>query len=553
MRMLSNMKPLRALALFTLISPTLAVLPSAAQTPPLRATPSSIQTPDQVTTRLGEFRYRDGFPDPATAEKVYDYLDFSRGVDSYLNGLPGVSLYALRQGFRAVGVKDGDVLLFSRLMDSNSLFLTANIDTVYFWTFLDLSKGPVVVEAPRDVLGVVDDMWFRWVTDIGIPGPDRGQGGKYLLVPPGYTGPMPEGGYFVAHARTNNVTFLGRAFLENNDPKPATDRIKAELKIYPYSPGSYGSSIGSFLAGKSPLGELAKPVTPSFVEGSGLAMNTIPPNDLSFYDMLNALVQEEPASALEPETAGQFYAIGIGKGKTFKPDERMTRVLADAVATGNAAGRVLSAVPRRSEGFRYYDDPKSQWTNQLFVGGYEFLAPPPVVTKEGVKPFPNDGARKLDSRAAMFYVATGITPAMVMRLPNIGSQYLGTFADANGQPFDGSKTYKVTLPPHIPAAKFWSVTLYDNQTRSMLQTPQLYPRAGSQTYPTPAAQSNADGSTTIYAGPERPKGVAAGNWIQTTPGKGWWTIIRFYNPLPPFFDRTWKPGEFELVASGPAR
>lgn len=265
----------------------------------------------------------------------------------------------MRQGFRAVGVKDGDVLLFSRLMDSNSLFLTANIDTVYFWTFLDLSKGPVVVEAPRDVLGVVDDMWFRWVTDIGVPGPDRGQGGKYLLVPPGYTGPMPEGGYFVAHARTNNVTFLGRAFLENNDPKPATDRIKAELKIYPYSSGGYGSSIGSFLAGKSPLGELAKPVTPRFVEGSGLAMNTIPPNDPSFYDMLNALVQEEPASALDPEIAGQFYAIGIGKGKSFKPDERMTRVLADAVATGNAAGRVLSVVPRRSEGFRYYDDPKS--------------------------------------------------------------------------------------------------------------------------------------------------------------------------------------------------
>lgn len=181
------------------------------------------------------------------------------------------------------------------------------------------------------------------------------------------------------------------------------------------------------------------------------------------------------------------------------------------------------------------------------------MAPPPVVTKDGVKPFPSDGARKLDSRTAMFYVATGITPAMVMRLPNVGSQYLGTFSDASGQAFDGSKTYKVTLPPHIPAAKFWSITLYDNQTRSMLQTPQLYPRAGSQTYPTPAAESNADGSTTIYAGPDRPKGVAAGNWIQTTPGKGWWTIIRFYSPLPSFFDKTWKPGEFELVASSPAK
>ncbi|RZT42127.1 DUF1254 domain-containing protein [Cupriavidus agavae] len=520
--------------------------------PPTSSAPLSIQTPDAVKTRIGELRYRDGFPDPATAKTVYDYLDFSRGVDSYLNGLPGVSLYALRKGFRDVGVKDGDVIMFSRLMDSNSLFLTANIDTVYFWTFIDLSKGPVVVEPPRDVLGVVDDMWFRWVTDIGIPGPDRGQGGKYLLVPPGYNGPMPEGGYFVAHSRTNTVTFLGRAFLENNDPKPAADRIRAELKMYPYGAGGYGSSIGSYLNGKAPLGELAKPASPRFVEGSGLAMNTIPPNDPTFYDMLDALVQEEPATALDPEIAGQFHAIGIRKGHPFKPDDRMRAILSDAVATGNAAGRVLSATARSEEGFRYYDQ-ASQWTNQLFVGGYSFMAPPPNVTKEGVQQFPDDGARKLNARTAMFYVATGITPAMVMRLPNIGSQYIGTFTDARGQALDGSKTYRLTLPPNIPAGKFWSVTLYDNQTRSMLQTPQRFPRAGSQSYPTPAARANADGSTTLYMSPVKPSGVTAGNWIQTTPGKGWWAILRFYNPLPSFFDKSWRPGEIEEATSAASR
>lgn len=524
-------------------------MPVAAQTG-TAALPASILTPDQVaTSRLGDFRFRDGVPDAATADKLYDYLDFSRGVDSYLNGLPGVSLYAIRQGFRDVGVKDGDVLLFSRLMDSNSLFLTANIDTVYFWTFMDLSKGPVVVEAPREVLGVVDDMWFRWVTDIGIPGPDRGEGGKYLLVPPGYTGPLPEGGYFVVHSRTNSVTFLGRAFLEDNDPKPATERIKNQLKIYPYTAGGFGSSIGSFLAGKSPLGNLAKPQTPKFVEGSGRVMNTIPPNDMSFYTMLDALVQEEPASALEPEVAGQFHAIGIRKGKPFQPDARMRSILEQSVATGNAVARVISVRPRDSEGFRYYPDPKSSWNNQLFVGGYEFMAPPPMITKEGVKQFESDGARKLDARASMFYVATGITPAMVMRLPNVGSQYIGTFVDAQAQPFDGGKTYKLVLPAGIPAAKFWSLTLYDNQTRSMLQTPQRYPRAGSQSFPTPAAKANADGSVTLYTGPTRPQGVAAGNWIQTTPGKGWWAMLRFYNPLPSFFDKSWVPGEFEPVSA----
>jgi hypothetical protein len=160
---------------------------------------------------------------------------------------------------------------------------------------------------------------------------------------------------------------------------------------------------------------------------------------------------------------------------------------------------------------------------------------------------PSDGARKVNARIWFFYSITGITPAMCMRLENVGSQYLECFRDSQGKPFDGSKTYKVTLPPNIPAGKFWSFTVYDNQTRSMLDTPQRFPRAGSQSYPSPAAESNADGSTTVYFGPTQPDGVARGNWIQTMPGKGWFTIIRLYSPLRPFFDKSWRPSEIELV------
>jgi hypothetical protein len=198
-----------------------------------------------------------------------------------------------------------------------------------------------------------------------------------------------------------------------------------------------------------------------------------------------------------------------------------------------------------SEGFTYY--PGSSWSNPLFVGGYEFMTPPPEITKAGVKPYPSTGARTLDARTSFFYLATVITPAMVMRLTNIGSQYLGTFYDAQGNPLDGAKIYKVTLPPNIPAAKFWSFTVYDNQSRSMLQTAQRFPRAGSQSFPTPAAVANADGSTTVYFSPSRPKGVNEGNWIQTAPGKGWFTLLRLYSPLQSFFDKTWRPGEIEVV------
>jgi hypothetical protein len=233
-------------------------------------------------------------------------------------------------------------------------------------------------------------------------------------------------------------------------------------------------------------------------------------------------VQQEPTDALDPEIMGSLAAIGIVKGKPFNPDARMKKILTEAAAVGTATGRTLNWRARASEGFYYYPD--SAWMNMLFVGGYSFDTPPPLVTKEGIKPFPPTGYRTLNPRTAMFYYATGITPAMIMRLTNIGSQYLGAFVDSKGEYFDGSKTYKVTLPPNIPAAAFWSIILYDNQTRSMLQTPQRFPRAGSQSYPSPEAVADPDGSTTVYFAPTKPAGVNDGNWIQTDPAKGWNTM-----------------------------
>jgi hypothetical protein len=524
-----------------------AVRPVQAETyPPI---PPSLTTPDQVETSIGTLNFRDGIPDQETADKLYDQLDLQRGVSAYLNGLRGVSILAARNGIRAAGVKDNEgVLIFSGLMDAQSLFLTANADTVYFIGNIDLSNGPMVVETPPDTLGLFDDLWFRWVIDFGAPGPDRGLGGKYLLLPPGYAGPLPEGGYFIGHPTTTSVALLGRAFLVNNDPKPTVETIKSTLKIYPYVAGSYGTSIGSFVTGKAPLAPLSKPGTPTFIEGTGLSINTIPPNDFSYYEMLDALVQEQPAEALEPEIGGQFAAIGIVKGKKFAADARMRKILTDAIAIANGAGRTVAFTPRESEGFGYYSA-TSKWLNPLFVSGYDFMRPPPEITKEGVKQFPYTGAHTLDARAAFFYVATGVTPAMIMRPPNVGSQYLFGIVDSSGKPFDGAKTYKVTMPPNIPAAKFWSFTLYDNQTRSMLQTAQRFPRAGSQSYPSPAAEAEADGSTTVYFGPEKPDGVKEGNFIQTLPGKGWFVILRLYSPLQPFFDKSWRPTEIEQVAN----
>jgi hypothetical protein len=234
------------------------------------------------------------------------------------------------------------------------------------------------------------------------------------------------------------------------------------------------------------------------------------------------------------------------KGKPFKPDARMKKILTEAAAIGTAAARTLDWHPRPAEGFFYY--PNSAWTEPLFVGGYNFETPPPEVSATGaITVNPPTGARTLNARTSFLFSATYITPAMCMRLTGIGSQYLVAFVDSNGEYFDGGKTYKVTLPPKVPAEKFWSLTVYDNQTRSMLDTPQRYPRAGSQSYPSPAAEPNPDGSTIVYFSPQQPEGIKRGNWIQTTPGKGWFTVLRFYSPLEPFFNKTWRPSEFELV------
>ena len=539
--MMSTTRFAAGLLLGTVLSAASLVAAAAAETPP------SLTTPDSVETRIGTLSFDDGRPNPETLENLYDHLDFTHAYRAFMDTMQGVTIEAIRQGFHDFGAKDNEVVVWSELAGAETLMLTANADTVYVMAFLDLSDGPMVLEVSPKSLGAVDDHWSRWVTDTGLPGPDRGEGGKYLIVPPGYDGKLPEGGFYVAHSQTNIVWWFGRMFLENkSDPKPAADAIREHTKIYPYDPGGVGTPIAEFLAGDiAKLSEIKAPPATVFHEASGKPMTTILPNDYSFFEMLNDVVQEEPATSLDAELMGPLAAIGIIKGKEFAPDERMKGIITEALALANATARGLVLNPRDPSWFYY---PDSTWQNPLFVSGYEFETPIPEITADGAKPFPPTGYRQLDARTTFFYEAIGISPAMAMRLPRIGSQYLLATLDADKTYFDGSKTYKVVLPKDIPEANFWSFTLYDTMTRSMLDTPQRFPRAGSQSYPSPAAEAAEDGSTTIWFAPEQPEGVARGNWIQTNPDKGWFTILRLYSPMPAFFDKSWRPSEIELAS-----
>ena len=254
---------------------------------------------------------------------LYDHLDFVHGMNAFLTAFPAASTQAMRQGFHDIGVEDNSVLIFSELMDSSSRFLTANADTVYYISFVDLSDGPMVVETPPMALGTIDDMWFHWIIDFGLPGPDRGAGGKFLLLPPGYDGPLPEGGFYVGHSRTNRALILGRSFIQDDDPAPTVATIRSTLKIYPYTPGGAGTSVATLLKGVVPFAPPAEVPATTFVEGTGTAFNTIPPTDAGFFETVHALLQDEPADAGDMEIVGHLAELGIVKGKPFAPDERM--------------------------------------------------------------------------------------------------------------------------------------------------------------------------------------------------------------------------------------
>jgi hypothetical protein len=392
--------------------------------------------------------------------------------------------------------------------DSKPLVLTWNNTSLYTWGFLDLkADGPTVIEIPPDVLGILDDMYFRYITDMGAAGPDKGKGGKYLILPPDYEGEVPDG-YYVFTSQTYGVWNFMRGYVRDS-VEAAAKNIKDNLKVYP-------------------LSQKDNPPPMEFKNMSGLAgYNTVMPNDYSFFESLNALIQEEPIDFIDPETRGIIASLGMVKGKAFEPDARMKKLLTEAAAIGNAYARANTVFPR-DPGHRYYPDTGSEWVMAFPDNDSYFL---------------KDGARRIDGRLWMHYNAVCVTPAMALTKPGAGSQYAIAGLDSEHRPLDGAKTYKLHLPPNFPVKDNWSVTIYDTQTRSMMQTDQRFAGINSLSG---KVKENGDGSIDVVFSPEAPAGMED-NWVQTIPGKSWFIILRAYGPLQPWIDKTWRPGELELV------
>jgi hypothetical protein len=473
----------------------------------VKKTQSPTAVVQTVATRIGKLNFELGVPTTKTVAKLYDEMDFQRACQLYLWALPVVnSTQAKLYASVVCGSTGGDCAVFEGYHNLSGT-LTPNVITPYISGDLDLAKsGPMVVEVPAGLLaGSAMDFWQRPLTDFGILGPDKGNGGKYLFLGPGQDVLKTEDAV-VLRSPTFGVLFFYRAL----DPDPAkAEKVKKGVRLYRWS-------------------ERGNPPQTYYLTPDPDKITSIPamPRSMDYWKRLAEFIQSEPIEDRDRFFAAMLKPLGIEKGKPFQPDERQTRILTEAAFVGEAMAKANDFV-KRFPGTRYRPD--THWE-------YVILADPAQDLKD---------YSQLDERAAWFYEAIFLTQAMISRTPGFGQAYLGSYHDKDGHAFDGGQSYHLHVPPSPPAQQFWSVTLYDIDTRGLIQNKEqradLNPRQSGLVH-------NTDGSVDLYFAPAAPKGFEK-NWIPTVPGRAWFAWFRLYAPLQAYFDKTWLLPDIEKVTA----
>jgi len=481
-------------------------------------TVSEVADANDHYSQLANTPFVQGYPSKPDIAKLKDELFFQRAVQSYIWALPALNIYAMKEASeKKFGAGYNIMPIWKERLNAKTLVTTPNSDVIYGMGYVNLKEDSLlVIDVPPGMQGILDDFFQRplvsesdiegrkWAGDIGLPGPDKGKGAKYLLLPPDYKGPVPKG-YYAYRSRTYNVFVFLRGFFK--DPKQLEEPVKVmqQVKIYP-------------------LGKEAAARPMQFPNGSNVPVNMLYPEDGTAYEMLSRFINDEYVDPADMEMRGMLAAIGIAKGQPFAPDAHAKDLLDKAAKTAFKMGHAIAYEPQTIvKNGTWYDDRK--WLN-VFPGNPTFTAP---------------DFNFIDPRTGFFTFAYSASPAMAVMMENVGAKYPAAFVDANGDFLSGDNNYKVNLPANVPAALFWSVTLYDPITGAGLDNGQAFPSVNTMDKPI----QNADGSIDLYIGKDNPG--TGKNWLKTIPGKGFFVILRLYGPTKAFFDKKWKPSDIEKV------
>lgn len=468
-------------------------------------------------------------PTSETAKTLMDELAFQQATQAYLWAMPLINTLGMKFGSEEVFGAGYNILpIWKERLDTKTLVTTPNSDVIYAMGYVDMGDtGPIVFEAPPNLQGILLDFWQRPIPvdggkfkgDVGLPGPDAGKGGKFLVLPPGYKGDVPDG-YYVYRSATDNLFIFLRAFYQ--DPKnlaPAVELME-QSKIYPLN---------------LPEAE-RKPM--KFPDASGVPANMLPRSDATSFDQLKWLVDSEGKNLAGADGLGLLANVGLVAGQPFKPDAKNRTILDAAAKTAYRMSRAIG-LSEEVDGHTLRVWPDRRWVNPI----NNAAEPGPKKSMDFAWVNTAGGFTEIERRVWFFTDYYSISPGMVSLTPGRGAFYVIAFNDAGGAPLSGDSSYKVTLPPNVPAKLFWSLTLYEAENASGLATKERrFPSLGSRDKPVP----NSDGTIDLYVSPEPPKGKEA-NWLATAPGRGFFAVLRLYGPDEAAVNYSWKPGDIEKV------
>jgi len=466
---------------------------------------ATLKGDETIETAIGEIELEDNYFDDDASQRLYDEMDFQRASQAYVWSTPMVSITTWRDAqSSAFGVtNETDFVVLETLKEKRGI-VTGNLTTPYIFSFISLKDGPIQIDYPAgQTAGGVLDFWQRPVFDLGLTGPDQGKGGTYIVVgPEGDPAKHKKDGVHVFQSDTNNI-FIGIRIL---NPDPAYyEKYTSEYKM---------GRVGEKMAASR------------FIKGKDVEWSATAPRGLDYWEKLAGIINEEPVLEIDKAWTAMLEPIGIVKGKPFEPTERQKQILRRAAAMGELMTRNLQINPRYVEPY---------WEGTSWYKSFDFHIPQKT-----------DVRAEIDERATWFYEAVGSTEGMVNPKPGAGQIYMTTKRDSEGNMLRADKNYKLHVPADVPVGQFWSVTLYSENTR------RPYDNGGTEISDvsigsrTEGVKVNEDGSVDLFIGPDAPEGYE-NNHLKTVGDDGWFVYFRLYAPEQPFFDKTFKLADFEMV------